>query len=224
MVAGTPQPPLHQRAATDLFLSQTTNLAYLVVPKAACTALKWAVCELDGRDMDGVRPRDMHGGSEIARCCHASSTRVPMGERFTFTFVREPIDRFLAFYRNKILLKWDEAIGERLAGQGFHYGMPVQEAVDALVAHGDRSWVLDPHVIPQYCLVYGVDGRSRCDFVGRLEQSAMDLGRLQALSGHRLELKRIHVSKRRPDVPLDPPYRAKLRDFYAPDYELFDYR
>ena len=211
------------KAQPIFFLARGAGLAYLQVPKAACTSFKVALALLNRpelRDEIMERPTRIHGRPEWNDIV-AANDRALAG-LFRFTFVRHPIPRFISFYQNKVLQPRLGAVSPEIAECGFELGMPLSAALDVLGKIPRRH--LDPHIAPQHWFVF--DGaKSRVDFIGHIERMTEDMEALAARSGVSLDLGHHNRSaaKEAPELNVSPEDRERIVRFYAEDFARLGY-
>lgn len=141
---------------------------------------------------------------------------------FRFTFVRNPLGRFLSFYQNKIFYRPKGTVVQSIADAGFRVGMPLNEVLDIVEKTPAKD--LDPHIAPQNWFVF--DGKkSRVDFIGKIETMADDLSSLEKKSGIRVEIGRYNTTPKREEhwFDLNEQDEKRIREFYADDFRLLQY-
>ena len=208
------------------FLARQHRLAYLQMPKVACTSLRAAICLMNHPHLarsevfDGETIHQRREWNDMV----APNDRALRG-CFRFTFVRHPLERFASFYRNKIASVAPEATAERFLRIGLRGGMSMEEAVDRVMAVPPAK--LDPHIAPQSLLVFDGD-IPRVDFIGRLEKFGDDLAVVESKCGIRFDLGRLNATRAdaKPSTPgagLSEGIRARLNALYRDDYAHFGY-
>jgi hypothetical protein len=207
------------------FLVRKHRLAYLQVPKVACTTLRVAICLLNRPDLSPAevrQPGAIHSHREWNDIVPPSDSAVR--KCFRFTFVRHPLARFLSFYRNKIGEVRPEDTEQRFVRLGLQGGMSLAEVIERVLALPRAD--LDPHLVPQSHLV--MDGkRPRVDFIGRLERFAEDLETVEKKAGVRLDVGSLNASV----SPVAKDFRTELGEenaqrlsaLYHDDFTHFGY-
>jgi hypothetical protein len=140
---------------------------------------------------------------------------------FKFSMVRNPFDRLVSCYTNKIL-KEDYPPIQKGYGNLFYQGMPFDEFVHSVCKVPDIF--SDRHFRSQYSYIY-YKGKSLVDYIGRFENLEEDL----AFIIDKYDLGKIpHINK--------SSKRSDYRDYYTPelvelayqryrdDIEKFDYQ
>ena len=96
------------------------------------------------------------------------------GTHFSFSFVRNPFDRLVSAYNNKIL-ELDEVPGP-MQKMGLSHAMPFSDFLDVVADTSDEN--LDVHLLPQSSILC-LDQQLIPSFVGRLETMTEDWKRLK---------------------------------------------
>jgi hypothetical protein len=211
------------RTRLRFFLARPAGLAYLQVPKVACTSFKIAMAVINRPELAkelSEAPLRIH--SEPALSDIADENSQVLRTLFRFTFVRNPMDRFLSFYQNKIFYRPKGTVAPTIAEAGFRVGMPLGEVLDRIEKTAERE--LDPHIAPQNWFVFDRK-RSRVNFIGQVEKLADDLKKLEELSGVRVELGHYNRSPNREQhrFELSDRDERRIREFYAEDFALLGY-
>ncbi len=221
---------------------------YFVVPKVACSSIKTALLSLF--DLDASRPVheddapdiDVHrlfAGSGYQINKNQLARRMGRGEfdgYFKFAFVRNPWDRLVSCYANKVLDAKETEFGEppfrnvpSEKGSRLYKGMPFAEFAEVVCEIPDEE--SNMHFVSQYRVVCGPgeDRRNMADFVGRFENLAADFAVVAERigGGKRLELPHKMRSTSRVSRPYTEFYDDRLRDLvyerYREDVETFGY-
>ncbi len=213
-------------------LLERYRAVYVEVPKVACTSLKVALAELLGIDLDGSG-----GDPHRATFPSAASSRDAHGPHFqglfAFAFVRNPWDRLVSCYRDKIAGEVDgftrftlrPGVADCLAGfDAFVAGMSFEDFVSAVASIPDAE--ADGHFRSQHTFVTSGAREIAIDFVGRYETLPLDLERVRKRIGlPDIDLPRLQAAPRRVD------YRdyytthtcRVVADRFHEDIELFEY-
>jgi len=229
-------------------VSTEHRFVYFVTPKVACSSIKEALLPLFSIDTDAYRHVAKDGTSKIRphRAFNESPSQLNKKQylaresEFTdylrFGFVRNPWDRLISCYRQKLLQRKrpDRKDNRPLQGSrdnpdAFYLGMPFEEFIEQVHAIPDSE--SDPHFKSQASIFYTHQPGEHClaSYIGHFESLADDfaavmeqLGLADRITlGHRLR------SRRPGKKPYTDFYDQRLRDLvaerYADDIRLFDY-
>ena len=157
------------KQACHFILFRDIPLMYGRVPKVANSSIKASLCKLlsirpDGgikTTSDRFWRENTHGETELVSPLQARRLRKT---HFSFSFVRNPFDRLVAAYNNKILEIEDVPLPMKT--MGLHHGMSFNHFIET-VCKADPE-LMDNHVRPQAdMLLY--DGKLVPKFIGRME-------------------------------------------------------
>jgi dermatan 4-sulfotransferase 1 len=144
-------------------------LMYGRVPKVANSSIKAALCRFLSTPPDeGVRTtadsfwRDAtHGETSLISPRQARQLRK---SHFSFSFVRNPFDRLVSAYNNKLVE--NDSLSEAMKGMGLRLRMPFSDFVENVCAAEDD--IMDVHLLPQSTILCAA-GRLVPKFIGRME-------------------------------------------------------
>ena len=147
-------------------------LIYGRVPKVANTSIKATLSELlEETPEEGARStsdaywsQSTNGETSLITGEEAVIRR---GSHFCFSFVRNPFDRLVSAYNNKILELDD--VTKPMKDMGLFHNMPFREFLGIINETPDQS--LDVHLMPQ-ATILSIDGTIIPSFVGQIEQIA----------------------------------------------------
>jgi hypothetical protein len=217
-------------------VSDEQQFVYLFVPKVACTSIKHALLPLLNfgvSDEDLVRDDET---SEIHKLINRSPHMIKKWrllsnpdyyrDYFKFAFVRNPWDRLVSLYLQKL------APGGRGMGRyeyddvTLYAGMSFVEFVEAVCAIPDK--IADPHFRSQRVPVCGPGGEVLADFVGRFENLEEDFARVaDALGSPHLSLPHLTPAGTRNSRHYREFYDARLArlvgERYRADANIFGY-
>jgi hypothetical protein len=222
-----------------LYLSEAKPLAYVLNPKAACTlALNFLFYLNHGyRYFDPIQIHYSHhallilrGEPPNPRAANAFCNLSPE----SFTFVRDPLQRFVSGFLSKVMSNDDELFLEYRDKLTSLHGIDLSpEADPARTALGFAIWLashsdpnrIDPHFRPQY-LNLRIGGSFTIDTILRLEDRAAILAHFSKWVGpdkaqwFLTQKFNEHTKFSKDDVITDE-LNAVVRLIYAKDYELF---
>ena len=215
----------------NFILFKDLPLLYGRVPKVANSSIKAALCKLiQTTPTQGIRTTSDNfwktGTNGETSMISNQEARMLRGSHFCFSFVRNPFDRLVSAYNNKLLeLK---AIPERMKSMGLRHSMPFGEFLEVVAATRDED--LDVHLLPQSSILC-LNGQLIPNFVGHLETMQMDWANLQQQLNReglpklgQLPEKNVRRSQDHRDVPLyfqDPIFARIVADRYGNDLNTF---
>ena len=206
-------------------------LLYGRVPKVANSSIKACLCRLlttspeqgSRTTSDAFWSQGTHGETSMT---DKYSARMCRGTHFSFSFVRNPFDRLVSAYNNKIL-ELDEVPGPMQA-MGLSHNMGFPAFLETIVGAVDAA--MDVHLLPQSSILC-LDGQLIPNFIGRLETMATDWQHLESCmkreglpSLGNLPEKNRRRSDDRSDVSQyfsDPGLVQLVVDRYGDDLDLF---
>jgi hypothetical protein len=149
---------------------KTCKLLYGRVPKAANSSIKAALCRLlSERPPKGTKTTSdkfwQHETNNETELITLRKARKYRSSHFSFSFVRNPFDRLIAAYNNKVIEIEHPPLP--MQNMGIHHDMSFESFLDVLINTPMQRY--DVHVLPQshlLCLGRQVIPK----FVGRVEQ------------------------------------------------------
>ena len=157
------------KSARHFILFRDIPLMYGRVPKVANSSIKASLCKLlDQRPDGGIKTtadrfwrETTHGETELITPLQARKLR---STHFSFSFVRNPFDRLVAAYNNKILEIADVPLP--MKGMGLRHGMAFDDFIHGVC--GADPEIMDNHVRPQSDMLL-FEGKMVPKYVGRME-------------------------------------------------------
>ena len=170
MTAANPAMP----AAVDghFILFQQLPLIYGRVPKVANSSVKAALTRLlDQPPEEGYRTtadslwrKGTHGETTMVDAVEAMQRR---SSHFCFSFVRNPFDRLVSAYNNKLIE--NDSLSTAMQRMGLERHMPFQRFLEVVAVTADAD--LDVHLLPQTSMLC-VEGVPVPGFIGLMEAMA----------------------------------------------------
>jgi hypothetical protein len=205
---------------------------YVSVPKVACTSFKTAFSRLLGRELQDGRD-DPHRVRYPRPVPIDALHEYLYPGFFRFGFVRNPWDRLVSCYRDKIRNEVDgythftirPGVANCLARwSAFAPGMTFDDFVRAVAAIPDAE--ADEHFRSQHTFLSDGKGRLTADFVGRYERLAEDFEAVRRKTGlPEVELPRLQAARTAAKYAgyYTPETRRIVAHRYARDVEMFGY-
>jgi hypothetical protein len=229
-------------------VSTEHRFVYFVTPKVACSSIKEALLPLFSIDTDAytvvgkdgrtrVRPHKAFDDAPFQLNKKAYLARESeFSDYLRFGFVRNPWDRLISCYRQKLQQRKSPDRNDNRPLQGsrsnpdaFYLGMPFEEFIEQVHAMPDSE--SDLHFKSQASIFYTPQPEERClaSTIGRFESLAADFATIieqlgltgRVTLGHRLR------SRQPGKKPYTDFYDQRLRELvaerYADDIRLFGY-
>lgn len=207
----------------NFYCAESVKIAYLEIPKCACTSAKNLIAYFDNPDLVGtLEPFAVHTEAGKVFKKILAKNDPSLNAYFKFTFVRDPVDRFISFYRDKILTDKDEYTWRFLSSHGFHVGMSMEETLSAMSRLDVENH--DPHFTPQTTFLFD-KGRLSVDFIGRIERGMKDWERIINFSGFDFPVPLLNVQVKEDSIRKNMSAAAlgQIKQFYARDFEILGY-
>lgn len=220
--------------STKYIVCDDPAFVYYVIPKVGCSSVKTALLPLFGMEDRGAHPADHESGVHALfdRSGYQESKFELMAKRdryrqhFKFTFVRNPWDRLLSCYYQK-LAPGGQGLGrEEWGGERLWVGMDLPEFIRAVCRIPDES--SNPHFRSQHVTVCSDGPRKELlvDFVAHYERFEEDFALIAKRLGADLRLPRLLASGRPPSYRDSYGSRELARmvgERYRMDAEVFGY-
>ena len=190
------------------------KLVYYTIPKVACTSMKTCVAKACG--LPSKKPHDLFYTSSHFFCVVKGNKKVSnpnKGNKFRFAFVRNPFDRLVSCWADKVVSKNSDKYVP-----SFPKNIPFNEFVNYVISIPPLK--ADVHVRPQYNFL----NMKKIDFLGRFETIDKDWKTVCSKLGiesplpHRKKSNHPHYSTFYTDD-----LREKVSLYYKKDLECFGY-
>lgn len=197
-------------------------LVYTAIAKVANTSIKSALLQSFSPD---VSRRNPHAAEVPYQTVHPARVGAEVPTYLHFAVVRNPFDRFVSFWADKI--DGDGMTGG-LEQLGFRKGMSFGDAVRLAASIPDDK--ADPHMRSQTFLLTDQQGRLRPDLLLRFERLVEDWNLLRYIVTHRtgteivpLPHRRVSDHQRYLDY-YDEESTRLVHSRYAKDFDLLNYK
>lgn len=205
------------------FCRTDLGLAYLSIPKNACSSIKYAMASVNRNtafDL-AVDPVRLHTEPEYFFDRIISTENGKPDKLFSFSFVRNPYDRFLSFYKEKIALKWDLRLEPYMSSCGFHLNMSIDECLDIISSL--PLYAMNEHFAPQHSFLFQKDC-CMVDYVGHVEDLSAGFDFIEENWNVHFIIPTFNTTKGKGLwIKLNESQRQRLRVIYKDDFELLGY-
>ena len=189
------------------------RLLYGRVPKAANSSIKAAMCRLlpEGPPKKTKTSADsfwQHQTQNHTELITPEKARILSINHFSFGFVRNPFDRLVAAYNNKVIEIDEPPLP--MQNMGITHGMPFENFLDVLIDTPFKQF--DVHVLPQSQILC-IGNKIVPKFVGRIEQIDAHWSELRATLARR----GINVMKSLPQKNVRRSDRNGLESYFNSD-------
>ncbi len=218
----------------SVHISLKNNYVYLETPKAGCSTIKYTLARLELEDPEFVFPETwmLHHRSFFPTLSplQVGDFAKVLGSKkfFKFCFVRNPYERLLSAYLDKIARPSEQrtALAQRTGLRlNDKEGISFSDFVDVVCDQSPRE--MDNHWRPQYHQT--LQDKVKHDFVGRAECLNDDLlevgGRLNCNIGQYLKIERQHAQAagEKLDAYMTADLQHKVFTKFEIDFEHFEY-
>jgi chondroitin 4-sulfotransferase 11 len=211
------------------YVLDALKLAYLETPKVACTAIKMVLAHASGISFE--RGEGFEYLLHIHPQWHREAGRLNRAQSgyYRFSFVRNPFDRLVSCYRQKILFT-PTAKTRSPHFHGYFFAIPPNISFADFVERVSQipDALADAHFKSQHTMLYSGD-ELQVDYLGKFEQLEADWRPIA--ERYRLDpvLEPANVSKTKPGCPRDyrlyytEPLARLVYERYRKDVHLFGY-
>lgn len=236
------KPGLSSRPDYNYIVHKERKFIYLWVQKVACSSVKASLLSLFELDptpyeftrQDGNRHFIVHdvfndSNYQVSREAFLDGLHEEYNDYFKFAFTRNPFDRLVSCYRDKInrpKVPGYLSANARQNGAKFYPRMPFAEFIEAVCQISDGS--ANGHFRSQHLTICDSSGHSAADFVGRFENLTQDFEHVKT----RIGVSDLHLQERNRKQQQDERlyrdyYDTRLRRLvhkrYEKDIEYFGY-
>jgi len=199
------------------FYCNNKNLAYLKINKCGCSSIGNWISKF--KTTSPKRPI-WNGKNSSYNFHYVTKDEAELSDYFTFTFVRDPFQRFLSFYKDWIIDPANLGVVKHYEKFGIKVNMDFKEFVKSIVEIDD-CFLLENHLAPMYTFVFRKN-TPRVKFIGKLENINQDMKNLQAISGNTTKIPHKRKTSKK-EKYYTPETLALVYEFYKKDFELFGY-
>lgn len=209
----------------QFYVLDALELVYLSIPKAICSSIKIALAKAVGIICAPHQSIHTHPEWEIQK----GKLKAAQSGYYKFSFVRNPFDRLVSCYRDKINFTPTPAHPTPLY-QYYFFSLPVHSSFADFAERVSKipDLLADNHFKSQYALLYS-EGESQVDYVGKVEHLDNDWQQIAAKYKLDRTLEHVNVSKNKPGCHSD--YRLYYTESlvqlvyerYRKDVEMFGY-
>ncbi|MEL7043679.1 MAG: sulfotransferase family 2 domain-containing protein [Pseudomonadota bacterium] len=194
-------------------------LVYLSVPKVASSSISHALLAASP-----TAPDDVSEHSPVGKALtHWRPVYAPRPDLPVFTYVRNPIDKFLSYYRDKFLGAREQGFElPHLEQLGFSPSMDIDDVVEHMLRVPVDK--MEHHAQPQHRIV-APQSTYVAEFTGQVEGMDESWQYVQALSLCEFSVARARNTTDRESSPneLREQTMSKLVAYYDTDFDVFGY-
>lgn len=196
-------------------------LVYTAIAKVANTSLKSAMLQSFTPSASRMNP---HSADVPYQTIEPNRVGADVPQHLHVAFVRNPFDRFVSFWSDKIQ---GSGMNDGIRALGFDVGMGFSETVRIAAEIPDEE--TDPHIRSQSFLLLNEKNQLRPDVICRFERLTTDWNLLREIVKFRTGIKMVRLPHRRVSDHdhfkdyYDRETRALIRHRYALDFERLNY-
>lgn len=203
---------------------EDAGFLYAPIQKVACSSIKASLVEhfYSTKKITRLKPKHklVHKYFWSQPQFWITPDALTNSDLFKFCVVRDPVDRFISGYRNRILDNEDLVLGRTREGNSG--ALPKSPDIEFFARHlaaycaaNDR---VDWHFRPQAHIIGNPAAFDRIYDIGEMETLYSDL---KARCGVTLTAQRQNVSRAPEPMKLSAPAKKAVMAFYAVDYDAF---
>lgn len=203
------------------YIAKASNIAYLKIPKCACTSIKIAISKMRfGPQLQEAKSVHHAGNYPILFGGVVRDYDPVLDGIFKFTFVRDPVQRVFSFYKNKIL-DFDSSVSPHYYRLGIKKTDSFNDFVDKLIRLDFSQ--LEEHLMPQSFFCFD-DGVLKVDYIGKMETISDDWKIIEDISGFKILLTVTNkTNKVEKKLEINEESKNKLINYYQEDCNNFGY-
>jgi len=218
------------------------NFIYFSIPKTGCTSVKWSIANFFDINVD---PKKGIHSTKLNSIEVLSKRDLPT--HFKFAFVRNPWDRVVSLYNDKICKYYDKICKKynydnnfitkkKIIRQDFddpyfglkytdvfYAGMSFKEFVKKICSISDDD--ANKHFKSQYTFIYDKNGDIAVDFLGRFENFEKDFNYISSKISNDFVMFHKNISKHEHyRAYYDEVTQKMVEERYEKDLRLFNYK
>lgn len=201
------------------------NVTYITNQKAACTTIKMILNKMEDQSVR-TKLSSIHKKNKLIGINDISEDdliKIIRGNCFTFSFVRNPVDRFISCYNDKIAtgkINITNFLKKNGINEIKHQVSP-EEFIS--VIEKQNPYEMNPHWRPQNINLF--NSVIKMNFIGRLENFDRDMKLLSEFTGIRYEEPIIKNKSKADKIILSGRKDLILRieKIYEKDYDVYGY-
>ena len=189
-------------------INYKSNSIFIHIPKTAGSSICNSIV---GKDV-----------GHIPLCVYELFSDISLKNYFTYTFVRNPIDRFeSAFYYlkagggNKLDKKW----ANKYNLESYDINEFIHLLINPITRYKIMRWI---HFIPQYKFLQNSNNEIHIDFIARFENIEHDFKELCKKLDIFTQLDHINVTKHKTNI-IDLSSKKIIYKYYKKDFNFFNY-
>lgn len=205
----------------QFYCNDEFKLAYLAIRKCGCSSIARTIASLKTSEIKTplwAKESSEHNFDRV------SSDESTLEQYLTFTFVRNPYDRFQSFYKNWIVNPPHSDVLNHYEKHDIYSNMPFEECVQKFVRIKNVA-DLEGHTLPLENYIFR-DGKMRVKFVGKLENIHLDIFRMFEENNIPLTEEDIsigHFNRTGQGDLYTEKSKEMIYEFYKSDFRLFGY-
>lgn len=205
-------------------LVEKYGLIYFTMPKNACTSITTHLVDALGLPKRPDFPKFIHKRAFYNfPSATDSEVRTKYKDLLRFSVIRNPWERLVSCYKDKIFYKTEENTYFVRVNPQFSRGMSFPDFVDIVINTPDR--LADFHFCSQLYLLYGFDGYFPLNYIAEMGELNQHIETIKAKTGVPLDtFPHLNPSKKRSYTDYyTPDLIEKVRERFRIDIDFFGY-